>query len=231
MDSSSHDDDDEYIWTTGPLQGDTVGSGIKEIENTLKCLICQGWLNAPVSPKRCGHTFCSLCIRSAITQRQSKGGNVHPICPICRDPIDQRDLVPNRSMADLVDKFRGLRGVLRDRIVAGCVNGNSSSSSKSVSVFNGGLCEDRRSSKRLRNKEGSSSPSQSQPSQPYQPEPQPEPTSSSNPQGSPCLLPPLQKRPQPLLYGVKKKALQEMCRAEGILSSGSETVMKERILR
>ncbi|KAK8816350.1 hypothetical protein WA556_001295 [Blastocystis sp. ATCC 50177/Nand II] len=53
---------------------------------------------------KCGHSFCSYCIRQSLYKEQ--------ICPLCRKPATESDIVRNVSVNDIADAFREHRGEL-----------------------------------------------------------------------------------------------------------------------
>jgi hypothetical protein len=117
-DPNGYDSEDEFIWK-GPsskITDTSLGAGLIEFEKTLKCLICQQFLVIPVSPKDCGHTFCSECIRSAITASMKIRQKAD--CPQCRGAIDARTLIPNTGLAAVVSKFKDVRKGLHSNLIS-----------------------------------------------------------------------------------------------------------------
>ena len=47
----------------------------ESVPDHLKCIICYEIFNKPIS-LRCGHTFCKMCLESALKEK--------PVCPTCR---------------------------------------------------------------------------------------------------------------------------------------------------
>lgn len=54
-------------------------SYVDEVDETLMCPICRTPFHEPITTKRCGHTFCTECLRRAV--------ELQPCCPIDRQPI------------------------------------------------------------------------------------------------------------------------------------------------
>ena len=90
---------------------ENIPEELQEIDQTFRCSICGSLFDKAVSIKDCGHTYCSVCIRShwkAVMHgihRQPKS------CPICRTIlVNQHDinsaLVINRSVQESVKVFR-----------------------------------------------------------------------------------------------------------------------------
>ncbi|KAH8907286.1 hypothetical protein BR93DRAFT_879478 [Coniochaeta sp. PMI_546] len=52
---------------------------LDEVDETLICPICRTPFHKPITTKRCGHTFCTECLRRAV--------ELQPCCPIDRQPI------------------------------------------------------------------------------------------------------------------------------------------------
>lgn len=74
---------------------------IKKIEKTLSCSICHGTMRAAVMLSKCGHSFCSYCIRQYLYTEQS--------CPLCRKPATESDIVRNIAVIEIADVFRESR--------------------------------------------------------------------------------------------------------------------------
>lgn len=62
-----------------------------DIDNELKCVVCQQPFCEPVSSKRCHHTFCKECIIACLNQDRR--------CPVCRTYFDYEHYQPVRSRA------------------------------------------------------------------------------------------------------------------------------------
>ena len=91
---------------------ENIPEELQEIDQTFRCSICGNLFDKAVSIKDCGHTYCSVCIRShwkAVMHgihRQPKS------CPICRTIlVNQHDinsaLVMNRSVQESVSHCVG----------------------------------------------------------------------------------------------------------------------------
>ncbi|KAJ9133242.1 TNF receptor-associated factor 6 [Coniochaeta hoffmannii] len=52
---------------------------VDDVDETLICPICRTPFHEPITTKRCGHTFCTGCLRRAV--------ELQPVCPIDRQPI------------------------------------------------------------------------------------------------------------------------------------------------
>ena len=76
----------------------------QSIEKSLKCAICHGTMRTAVMLTKCGHSFCSYCIRQSLYKEQ--------ICPLCRKPATESDIVRNVSVNDIADAFREHRAEL-----------------------------------------------------------------------------------------------------------------------
>ena len=76
----------------------------QNIEKSLKCAICHGTMKAAVMLTKCGHSFCSYCIRQSLYNEQ--------ICPLCRKPATESDNERNVSVKDIPDAFREHRSEL-----------------------------------------------------------------------------------------------------------------------
>lgn len=71
-----------------------------QLESTLRCHICKEFMTAPVLTS-CGHTFCSLCIRSHLND------DVH--CPACRSKTQSNTLRKNTVIEEFTTLFRAHR--------------------------------------------------------------------------------------------------------------------------
>jgi E3 ubiquitin-protein ligase RAD18 len=75
-----------------------------------QCEICHGVLRVPVITKRCGHTYCSSCIRRYL-KKEAK-------CPRCGEKCKKEDLVPNRTLDFVTVQFWELKRSLVDVVRA-----------------------------------------------------------------------------------------------------------------
>ncbi|RMJ14669.1 hypothetical protein CDV36_005675 [Fusarium kuroshium] len=87
---ASHDVPDSTDWLSTPL------AGLAAVENALRCQVCKDFFKTPMITS-CSHTFCSLCIRRALSN-DSK-------CPLCRSPEQELKLRSNWSMEEAVEAF------------------------------------------------------------------------------------------------------------------------------
>jgi E3 ubiquitin-protein ligase RAD18 len=81
-------------WSTTSL------SDIGRLDAALRCQICKDFFRTPMITG-CSHTFCSKCIRRAL----SNDGR----CPLCRSDEQEIRLRPNLSMQETVDLFITIR--------------------------------------------------------------------------------------------------------------------------
>ncbi|KAI8631924.1 DNA repair protein rad18 [Xylariaceae sp. FL1651] len=85
---------DSTDWLLTPL------SGLAAVEAALRCQICKDFYKTPMLTS-CNHTFCSLCIRRAL----STDGK----CPLCRASEQEVKLRSNWSMEEVVAAFTQTR--------------------------------------------------------------------------------------------------------------------------
>jgi E3 ubiquitin-protein ligase RAD18 len=85
---------DPSDWLTTPL------SGLAPVESALRCQVCKDFYKTPMLTS-CNHTFCSLCIRRAL----SNDGK----CPLCRANEQEIRLRSNWAMEEVVSAFSGTR--------------------------------------------------------------------------------------------------------------------------
>ncbi|CAG9461065.1 unnamed protein product [Pedinophyceae sp. YPF-701] len=83
---------------------------LRELEEAVSCPMCKGPFCTPLV-LRCGHSFCSGCIRRFIQHEQSRA-----CCPQCRQETDEESFVVNTCLAAVV---RAL-GAARTNIAAAC---------------------------------------------------------------------------------------------------------------
>ena len=69
----------------------------------LTCSICQDIFDDPQSLP-CMHTFCKGCINEHFRVNKESS------CPLCRNPAWKRQLVPNRTLAQMAISFLPLHG-------------------------------------------------------------------------------------------------------------------------
>jgi hypothetical protein len=114
---------DPFDWPTN----NENGRQLRLLEESLLCPICSEYFENPHSIN-CGHSFCSMCIRKHL----DRNFNVITFnqCPMCREKADTSQLRPNRSLGQILDRFKasreGLLGLVR--------SSNSSSSSAGVAT-------------------------------------------------------------------------------------------------
>ncbi|OTB01096.1 hypothetical protein M426DRAFT_323746 [Hypoxylon sp. CI-4A] len=85
---------DSTDWLSTPL------SGLVDVEAALRCEVCKDFYKTPMLTS-CNHTFCSICIRRALS---SEGK-----CPLCRAPEQEMKLRSNWSMEEVVTTFTKTR--------------------------------------------------------------------------------------------------------------------------
>ncbi|ORZ41165.1 hypothetical protein BCR44DRAFT_348042 [Catenaria anguillulae PL171] len=98
--------DDPSDWPSAPA----FSGAASQLDTHLRCPMCQELFTSPVLISGCLHTFCSLCIRS----RLATSGNNNNTCPTCRRECQERELVANRLVDDVVVAFREARQGLLD---------------------------------------------------------------------------------------------------------------------
>ncbi|WYZ45090.1 hypothetical protein EsH8_VIII_000406 [Colletotrichum jinshuiense] len=94
VDNNFEDVPDSTDWLTTPLPG------LSAVEAALRCQVCKDFFKTPMLTS-CSHTFCSLCIRRAL----SNDGK----CPLCRASDQELKLRSNWSMEEVVEAFNKAR--------------------------------------------------------------------------------------------------------------------------
>ncbi|KAJ9149075.1 Postreplication repair E3 ubiquitin-protein ligase rad18 [Pleurostoma richardsiae] len=85
-----YDVPDSTDWLGTPL------AGLLPLEQALRCHVCKDFYNSPMITS-CSHTFCSLCIRRALS--------VDGKCPLCRVTDQESKLRGNWAIREAVDSF------------------------------------------------------------------------------------------------------------------------------
>ena len=70
---------------------------IKNLKSFFECGICHEDFKNPLLVGKCGHNFCSMCIRKYLLYKQQ--------CPSCFAPVHDVDLKPNKSLNDIAEIF------------------------------------------------------------------------------------------------------------------------------
>ncbi|KAJ4257476.1 E3 ubiquitin-protein ligase rad18 [Fusarium torreyae] len=87
---ADHDVPDSTDWLSTPL------NALAAVEGALRCQVCKDFFKTPMITS-CSHTFCSLCIRRALSNEGK--------CPLCRAPEQELKLRSNWSMEEAVQAF------------------------------------------------------------------------------------------------------------------------------
>ena len=87
----------EHDWPEG-------ASCLRNMEKTLRCPICHATMRAPVLLSKCGHSFCSYCIRQSLGFSQN--------CPLCKKEATESDLIKNITVLEITDLFKECRNDL-----------------------------------------------------------------------------------------------------------------------
>ncbi|XP_042310531.1 E3 ubiquitin-protein ligase TRIM17-like [Sceloporus undulatus] len=93
---------------------------IKDLCEEATCSVCLEYFKDPVSTE-CGHNFCQACL----TQCWKESGFAEISCPQCREKVLQRNLRPNRQLANVVEiakklSFQGGRSQEAEEKWRGC---------------------------------------------------------------------------------------------------------------
>ncbi|KAI0648277.1 hypothetical protein C8Q79DRAFT_905677 [Trametes meyenii] len=81
----------------------TEAPGLRTIDEALRCDICRDFYDAPVS-LTCGHSFCSVCIRSALP--------ISATCPSCRKPASEVHIRRNVVVENAVQAWKTARPLI-----------------------------------------------------------------------------------------------------------------------
>lgn len=190
--------DNEYVLFTE----DNIPKDFKDLDQTFRCPICASLFDKAVTIKECGHTFCSVCIRSYWVAIRNGVHRQEKSCPICRTTVNVMDvekaLCINRSVQEGVKAFKKL---LLDHYesskdqIEGCKRQRRSATQKQNKYSNGvedNLCRN---------------------------------DSKKRDEGIP-----IKKKMQSRNYArMKKKELQSLCRELMIPTTGSEQELMNRL--
>lgn len=77
---------------------------VEAIVEEVACPICMTFLREPVSID-CGHSFCHSCL-SGLWEVPGELQDQGYTCPLCRAPVQPRNLRPNWQLANVVEKVR-----------------------------------------------------------------------------------------------------------------------------
>ncbi|KAF4125369.1 E3 ubiquitin-protein ligase RAD18, partial [Geosmithia morbida] len=91
---ANHDVADSTDWLSTSL------SALSALESALRCQVCKDFYETPMITS-CSHTFCSLCIRRALSNENK--------CPLCRASEQEIRLRSNWSMEEAVQSFKKAR--------------------------------------------------------------------------------------------------------------------------
>ncbi|XP_065421104.1 E3 ubiquitin-protein ligase TRIM39-like [Chrysemys picta bellii] len=75
---------------------------VESLQEEATCPICLEYFTEPVTLE-CGHNFCRACIAQCW-----EGSNTDVSCPQCRETVQQRNLRPNRQLANVVEIVKRL---------------------------------------------------------------------------------------------------------------------------
>ncbi|KAF4995446.1 hypothetical protein FGRMN_5127 [Fusarium graminum] len=96
---ADHDVHDSTDWLSTPL------SALAAVEGALRCQVCKDFFKTPMITT-CSHTFCSICIRRALSNEGK--------CPLCRTPEQEVKLRSNWSVEEAVEAFTKARPATLD---------------------------------------------------------------------------------------------------------------------
>ncbi|XP_006035929.2 zinc finger protein RFP-like isoform X1 [Alligator sinensis] len=77
---------------------------VGNLQDEVTCSVCLDFFRDPVMIVGCGHNFCRACITQCW-----EGTKMDVTCPQCRQTFPQRNLNPNRQLANVVEIAKRLR--------------------------------------------------------------------------------------------------------------------------
>ncbi|XP_039373473.1 zinc finger protein RFP-like [Mauremys reevesii] len=75
---------------------------VERLQEEATCPVCLEYFTEPVSLE-CGHNFCRACISQCW-----EGSDTAASCPQCRETVQQRNLRPNRQLANILELVKQL---------------------------------------------------------------------------------------------------------------------------
>uniref|UniRef100_A0A8C0JC87 RING-type domain-containing protein n=1 Tax=Chelonoidis abingdonii TaxID=106734 RepID=A0A8C0JC87_CHEAB len=72
-------------------------NSVESLQEETTCPICLEYFTEPVILE-CGHNFCQACIAQCW-----EGSDTVASCPQCRETVQQRNLRPNRQLANVIE--------------------------------------------------------------------------------------------------------------------------------
>ena len=88
----------------------TFGRKMSNFEDHLRCPICCEFFDNPMA-LRCGHSYCSECIRRHLDSTLNKTANSRS-CPTCSDPAEPSHLHPAKTVDNALQLYKSLRSEL-----------------------------------------------------------------------------------------------------------------------
>nr|XP_005314812.2 zinc finger protein RFP-like isoform X1 [Chrysemys picta bellii]XP_023970132.1 zinc finger protein RFP-like isoform X2 [Chrysemys picta bellii] len=88
---------------------------VESLQEEATCPVCQEYFTEPVTLE-CGHNFCRACISQCW-----EGSDTAASCPQCRETLQQRNLRPNRQLANIIEitkqlSFQAAKGAGADGV-------------------------------------------------------------------------------------------------------------------
>ncbi|XP_077779207.1 zinc finger protein RFP-like [Podarcis muralis] len=77
------------------------GGPVKDLFEEATCSICLEYFRDPVIIPECGHNFCRSCLIQYWGKSEAKAS-----CPECRKTVQEKNLIPNRSLANVAEKAK-----------------------------------------------------------------------------------------------------------------------------
>jgi len=225
--------DGEDMWVSPPhfSSNNALHSGLKDLEHSLRCLICREFMTAPVSIVPCQHAFCSECIRKHFTQGM-RSLKRQAFCPVCLDQVKDtpphfnKSLQSNRSMELVILKFQALRANLKGALQQNSSNENATSTMNDASNVAAAPGDNSETSRLRRSKRTNYAEDDNNDDEAI-PEP---PAEAAVAVGDTATAAPVQRKKMvlPQYSRLKKKQLREICAKEGLSTSGSDDELKKR---
>lgn len=102
-----------------------LGKKIELFQEDLLCPICQDLFSNPHILK-CGHSFCSLCIRRHLDSTMNR--IQADVCPVCREKAEAYDLRKNVCLGKIIENYKLVCGDLYSLLADKEVNNDTETS-------------------------------------------------------------------------------------------------------
>ena len=200
------------------------------MEESLRCTICRDLFTIPVSVRPCHHSFCSECIRKCLAEYQRTRFSQKSACPLCRTPLlvgggkdVSKCLTANHALEDTIRHYRRVRPLLRHTLAVSAATTTGAAAAATTTDEANPDLDSKRTEAAPPPNDSTTTTATSTTTQNDTVEDQ----NSSNSAAAPTHT--LQRR-RTYMYShyKKRKQLQDLCRAEGLSTAGTDAQLRDR---